>query len=362
MESRAMTADEVESLAIGAGVLGTGGGTHPYVELLNLRKLYRQGKPARLIDPAALADDATVAVVGFMGAPLVTKERLTDPAHALRPVTMMADHTGRPFDAVMTIEIGGENSLLPLMVGALMGIPVVDADTMGRAFPEAQMSSFAIRGLPLAPFAMADIRDNRLIIDRAASQLWTERIGRGVCTEMGSIVATCSAPRTGREVRENALLGSIGKAIRLGQAVRDARQRHESPIRAVLAAERGLHLFTGKVADVARRTTQGFVRGVAIIDGLDEHAGSRFSADFQNEFTIGWIDGDLAVMVPDLICVLDAVSGEAIGTETIRYGQRVAVVSLPADPLLTSDEGLAIVGPKAFGYDLDYVSPHPGSS
>ena len=28
-------------------------------------------------------------------------------------------------------------------------------------------------------------------------------------------------------------------------------------------------------------------------------------------------------MTPDLICVLDTVSGDAIGTETLRYGQRV---------------------------------------
>ena len=144
--------------------------------------------------------------------------------------------------------------------------------------------------------------------------------------------------------------------------MRQARETHGDPIAAVLAAAAGIPLFKGKVIDVTRRTTQGFVRGVARIEGLDEHAGSCFAVDFQNEYTIGWIDGDLTVMVPDLICILDAVSGEAIGTETIRYGQRVAIVSLPADPLLTSDEGLAIVGPRAFGYDLDYVALHPGPS
>ena len=358
METREISTDEVESLATGAGVLGTGGGTHPYVELLNVRKLYRQGKPARLVDPAELANGANVAVVGLMGAPLVTKERLPDPAHAVLPVKMMEDYTGRPFDAVMTIEIGSENSMLPLMVGALMGIPVVDADTMGRAFPEAQMSSFSIRGLPLDPFAIADIRDNRLIISRATSQVWVERIGRKACTELGSIAATCSAPRTGREVKDHALLGSVSKAIRLGRAVRDAQQAHESPIRAVLDAERGVHLFKGKVADVARRTTEGFVRGEALIDGLDDFAGSHFSVDFQNEFTIGRVDGELRVTVPDLICILDSLTGEALGTETIRYGQRVDVLSLPAADIMKSEKGLVWVGPRGFGYDLDYVSVH----
>ena len=343
METREITADEVECLATGAGVLGTGGGTHPYIELLNVRKLYRDGKPARLVDPQALADHANVAVVGFMGAPLVTKERLTDPAHAVVPVTMMEDYTGRPFDAVMTIEIGSENAMRPLMIGAPLDLPVVDADTMGRAFPEAQMSSFAIRGLPLDPYAMADIRNNRLIISRAADQLWTERIGRRACTEMGSIAATCSAPRSGREVKNHALLGSVSRAIRLGRAVHQARQAHASPIRAVLEAEQGVHLFTGKVADIARRTTEGFVRGTAMIAGLDDFAGSTFSVDFQNEFTIGRRDGAVRVTVPDLICILDSLSGEALGTETIRYGQRVSVLALPAPAVVLTEAGTSAV-------------------
>ena len=63
--------------------------------------------------------------------------------------------------------------------------------------------------------------------------------------------------------------------------------------------------------------------------------------------------------MPDLICILDSLSGEALGTETIRYGQRVDVLSLPAAPALTSAEGLAYVGPRAFGYDMDYVPLHP---
>ena len=42
--------------------------------------------------------------------------------------------------AVMSCEIGGGNGLEPLAIGARMGLPVVDADFMGRAFPELQVS------------------------------------------------------------------------------------------------------------------------------------------------------------------------------------------------------------------------------
>ena len=278
--------------------------------------------------------------------------------HAVRPLRLMEDYCGIRFSAVMSIEIGSENSILPLLIGALTDLPVVDADAMGRAFPEAQMASFAIRGLSIAPFALSDIRENDLIITQAQSPLWTERIGRQACIEVGSIAATCAAPRTGREVKDHGILGSVSKAMRLGRAVQDAQAAHESPIDAVLDAESGVHLFRGKVRDVARRTTGGFVRGQTRIEGLDAFAGEVFDVDFQNEFTVGRRDGEVCVTVPDLICILDSVSGVALGTETIRYGQRVDVLSLPAADIMTSEEGLASVGPRAFGYDLDYLPLH----
>ena len=44
--------------------------------------------------------------------------------------------------ALMTDEIGGSNAMEPMVTGALAGLPVVDVDAMGRAFPEAQMNTF----------------------------------------------------------------------------------------------------------------------------------------------------------------------------------------------------------------------------
>ena len=66
-------------------------------------------------------------------------------------------------------------------------------------------------------------------------------------------------------------------------------------------------------------------------------------------------DGKPVVMTPDLICVLDSVSGEAIGTETVRYGQRVTVVALPAPAVLIIRVAHAGVA-NALGAAMDQVS------
>ncbi|PYO51120.1 MAG: DUF917 domain-containing protein [Candidatus Rokuibacteriota bacterium] len=455
---RDVSAAEIESLAIGAWILGTGGGGSPYLALLNMRRLYRDGVVVRLMDPMDLADDDLVAIVSNMGAPLVGQERLTDPRTIERAVRMMEEYLNRRFTAVMSLEIGGGNSIQPFMAAAMLGLPVVDGDCMGRAFPEAQMTSFAIHDLPMYPLTLADVRDNAVIVARAQSWTWMERLSRTACVAVGSIAGTCKAPRTGKEVKECGILyttskamrlgqavqaarrehrdpvqavidterglrlftgkvqdvarrategflrgtaalegldadrghtfslafqncvavGSIAgtckaprtgkevkecgilyttsKAMRLGQAVQAARREHRDPVQAVIDTERGLRLFTGKVQDVARRATEGFLRGTAALEGLDADRGHTFSLAFQNEFAVGWLDGAPRVTTPDLICVLDTVSGDAIGTETLRYGQRVTVVALPAAPILLTPKGLEHVGPRAFGYDLDFRS------
>ena len=85
-QTREITADDIEALAVGAWILGTGGGGSPYLGLLNMRRLYAQGRRVRLMSPDDLADDDAVAVVSNMGAPLVGQERLTDSRNIARAV------------------------------------------------------------------------------------------------------------------------------------------------------------------------------------------------------------------------------------------------------------------------------------
>lgn len=358
---RRLLADEIEPLATGAWILGAGGGGSPYDGYLNLRTLMADGARIDLMTADELADDDMIAVVSTMGAPLVGQERLADPELSVKPVRALEEYLGRSFRAVMPVEIGGGNGLEPFLVAAGMGIPVVDADAMGRAFPEAQMTSFAIHELPMFPLALGDIRDNAVVITRAASWKWMERLSRAICTALGSTAPTCKAPRSGREVKDCAILGSVSRAIALGRTVHTARSAHEDPVAAVLAAEGGRLLFTGKIVDVDRRATAGFLRGKARLEGLKDDSGKTFEVAFQNEYLIGKLDNRPVVMVPDIICLMDSESGEAVGTETLRYGQRIRVVALPAPDILSSPKGLAIVGPRAFGYDLDYRCAFEGN-
>ena len=347
------TEDNLESIAIGAGILGTGGGGNPYIGRLRARQAIREHGPVTVLSPEELPDDALVVCVGGIGAPTVGIEKMRDlqSYYALREIERF---TGKKATALISNEIGGSNSVEPLIPAAMAGLPVVDADGMGRAFPEFQMETFFVYGVSPCPLAMADEKGNTVIIPQAISPAWVERIARAVTIQMGCIASYAVAPMTAEQVRSTAVLNTLSLARDLGDAVRRARDLGEEPLEAVLNTCPGKILFSGKVVDVDRRTATGFARGSVTIDGLGQNQGGQMAIDFQNENLIARRDGQTVCTVPDLICIVDTGLGEPVTTELLRYGLRVTVLAFPAPDLWTTPEGLAVVGPRAFGYETDY--------
>ena len=347
------TEDHLESIATGAAILGTGGGGNPYIGRLRAREAMREHGPVTVLAPEELPDDARVVCVGGIGAPTVGIEKLRD-LQSYRALRVIEECTGEKATAMISNEIGGSNSLEPFIPAAIAGLPVVDADGMGRAFPEFQMKTWFVYGVPCCPMALADEKGNIAVVRETVSPLWAERLARSITIQMGCAACYAVAPMSAEQVRRTAIPHTLSLARRLGEAVAKARSRGEDPVEAVLSTCPGQVLFAGKVVDVERRTTAGFARGTLSIDGLDDFRGERMSIDFQNENLIARRNGHVACTVPDLICAVATETGEPITTEVMRYGLRVTVLGFPAPELWTTPEGLAVVGPRAFGYELDY--------
>ncbi len=113
-------------------------------------------------------------------------------------------------------------------------------------------------------------------------------------------------------------------------------------------------IFTGKVTDIERRTTQGFARGTVVLEHVTE-AGRVMRIEIQNENLVAFDGDECVVMVPDLICLIDHETAKPVLTEALAYGQRLDVIAMPCAPEWHQDGMLEVVGPRAFGYDLDYV-------
>lgn len=351
--SGALRAGDIEAIAVGAGILGTGGGGNVTVAKLWVRRLLADGRAIPLLDVSGIDDGALVASCGGIGAPTVSFEKLRRGDEELRAMRALEERLGERVAAVVSVEIGGANSMRPMAVAAQAGLPILDADGMGRAFPELQMETFAIYGVSPTPAAIADDKGAVTVWDAPMAARDLERAARARCIEMGGSAGMAHAMR-GRDVKRAAIPGSVSLALRLGSAVLEARERKADPIAAALGVAGGRVLVRGKIVDVERRTTAGFARGRVRIAGTGADTGREVAIDFQNEHLIAReADGAVIASVPDLVCVVGADDAEPLGTELLRYGYRVAVLGLPAHPLLRTPEALAVVGPRAFGYEVD---------
>src|SRR5262249_7171600 len=272
----------------------------------------------KLVDPDEIPDDCLVAQSAMMGAPTVMVEKLPNGREIVSAFLALQTYLGRTIDYTTSAEAGGLNSTTPFTLAARPGLPLVDADGMGRAFPEIQMVTPTLYGIAATPLAIADEKGNSAIITTVSNR-WTERVARTITIDMGSTALIALYPMTGRQLKQAMVPGTLTKVERIGRTIREARPAHRAAVAPVMDGTGAWEVFRGKVSDVQRRTETGFARGEASFQGVEGYEGSRLTLRFQNEHLVAIRDGAIVVSVPDLITVLDAESGEPITTEGLRY-------------------------------------------
>jgi hypothetical protein len=307
--------------------------------------------PVELVTYDELPSDGVVMSCGFLGAPTVTIEKLSSGEEGAYLKEEVERFRGQPVTALMCAEIGGSNGMVPFTWAAKLGLPVLDADGMGRAFPEVQQVTMHLAGIPAAPAVVVDERGHRAII-RNAEGVWAERLERAIAIAAGGIAASAEYTMTVAQARAATVPGTVTLAARIGRSISQAT---DDPVASVVEATGAARLIGGKVVDVERRFEGGFIRGLATVEGTRGDAGRILTIDIQNEYLVARRDGDVRATAPDIIALLDEQTGEAIHTERLRYGQRLIAVAMPCPPVWRTPRGLETAGPRAFGFDIPYV-------
>jgi N-methylhydantoinase A/oxoprolinase/acetone carboxylase beta subunit/DUF917 family protein len=390
-------------IASGCYILGTGGGGSPYPHMIRLREMLRNGAVVRVVSPDDLEGNASVYTGGGMGSPSVGIEKL--PADEMQGAQyelakLVRQQGGSGPTHMISIEIGGGNGIQSMILGAstIMDLPVVDADWMGRAYPTKWQTTpvvFNERSPVWCPIAMSDGNGNVVTMTSVKSDLQAENVMRAALSQMGSHTGCAEGPVTGDETKRWAVQHTISQAWRIGRAVERARRSNrvdsvaESIIDECGGAKGAKVLWKGKIVGVQRTLRTGYIYGECVIEGgevvgaVESNALVSASADkqefvgrvkipFKNE-NIGVIrvaddytgdehlagsgkpaeaQDDVIALVPDLISVIDAQSGEAIGTQEYRYGLLVIVLGIAASDRWTGTQrGIDIGGPKGFGFN-----------
>jgi len=344
----------VDAMATGCAFLGCGGGGD-VIAVQAAKYAIESHGPVPVISLDELPDDALVLPCADMGAPTIFFEKVANGDEGRLLVEEMSRVYGRPVAALMPAEIGGSNGLTPIVWAARLGLPLVDADGIGRAYPELNMIALEINGVSISPGILADERGN-LVTIRSVDGPWMERIARAITVELGGAAAFAGYPLEASRARDAAVIGSISRAIEIGRAlVEVAGDRVTGLCQHVGAVE----IVRGKIVEIEGQVDGGFVTGSAIIEGSGADSSRTVRLEYQNEFLVALENGRPLVMVPDIISLLDANSGDPISTERMRYGLRVALVALTAPPIWQSEKGVTLGGPRAFGYSFDYVPVEP---
>ncbi|ORY25549.1 putative hydantoinase [Naematelia encephala] len=376
---------DLDFLAIGSYILGCGGGGDPQICRLALKVVLRSGAKIRVIDLDSLKPEALLGWGGHMGSPEVGSERLLGNEYADACHELLEFLKIEKLDGLVAVEIGGNNGLMNLIIGAsnAMDIPVIDGDFMGRAYPTGWQTTPNVfdkssRGENILPACIASGNGNVMFMTKAQTDRMIDASLRAACVEMGTRVGCAKRPLTAQFCRTAMIRNTVSLSWRIGRAVTLAqKQGNIANIGNVIVdslggSATGRVLFAGKVVGVSRRVFKGHSVGeVSIVAASldeeeedDDRKRERFSGlvkiPFKNEnLLVEHVqDGHIKILasVPDLVAVVDAGNGLALGTQDYKYGQRVIVIGVAAAPQWTSTErGLEIGGLRSFDiHDIPY--------
>lgn len=354
---------ELEDILKGCTILGTGGGGSFERGFETVRKDFDNGKYFRLIKLDEVPNEALVACPYHCGAiqPIEAEteagySRRIENSSPLVAFRALERYMGKTFFAALSTELGGGNTATALSVAANQDIPIVDADPAGRSVPELVHTTFFVKGIPITPMAVATDFGDVVIIPQVADDYRAEALARTIAVASGGHAGVVDHPITGARLRTAVIPGAISYAETLGKALREARASGANVVEAITKAGKGFILFEGTIKDdCVFEIKEGFTYGDIIITGKGAFEGQTGNIWFKNENIMAWINGEVAITAPDLICVLESKTGEPITNPNCKYGMDVSMVGFPAPEQWRTAKGLEVLGPRYFGFDVDYT-------
>lgn len=330
---------------------GSGGGGDPDIACSALRRLLETRPGVDVVQPSSLAPDATVVPFGFIGATSLLSER---PPSGAELTAAWADAPAKP-DALVPMEIGGFNGVAAVWAAAELGVPIVDADLMGRALPELQQLLPVTRGWTPCPATVVDVHGRRVVLDRMAPAM-LEAIVRAALTSMGGWAVLACQPLPVRTITEACNLGSVSRAMQLGADVvrlRAGQALGEGPALA------GTMLGEGRVVEITRGSPRPGRRlpVTTLVVELTGPAAAVLRLEAESEWLAVVVDGEPVATVPELLVVWDVDSREVLAVESVRRGRNVQVTSLPGSPAWWRPDALPFVAPSAFALDIPACRP-----
>ncbi len=349
--------EEVEDLVLGATVMGTGGGGSPVEGFNMLKELIEKGLEIKVVDVDELSEDSIIVSPYYVGtiAPTAKVKKPIKIANSIgEAFRVMSRILGKMISAAIATELGGGNTAVAILIATELGIPIVDGDLLGRAAPELHQNTVHIFDIPMYPSVLVTPTGNIVVVERYADIDDYESIARYLSVLSGRFVAVVDTPLTIGDAKRVIVRNTISLCLRVGRAVREARDSGGDPVKAIADTLGGWRVFEGIVAEYSWRDEGGFLVGETCVKGTGRWEGKVLRTWIKNEHLMAWINGQPIAMAPDLI-IFTRDDGEPITNTVLSVGNKVNVVVAKAPDIWRSSRGLELFGPKHFGFDYSYT-------
>lgn len=358
MTKRLLGKEELEDIVWGSTILGAGGGGSPH-DGLNLVKQIKS--KVVVFDIEDLPENANAVVVAGIGSPKAMIEKGFGPeaVFAYEAIKNMAAVGGIDLAYLMPGEIGGLNTMTPLYVASLKGIPVVDADGNGRAVPELSTGLYPIYKIPTSPLVVANKAGDVIVayLKDPLDTTMAETIARTAAVSFGMLAAFATWIVNRGTIKKYLMPNSISKSEKIGRAIRKSKTSGMDTVKEVISITGGRELFRGNIKRIETRTVEGFDFARTTIEGIANYRGKTFNIDSKNENMIGWQDEKPIIMVPDLISMMTT-EGKPLTNADTKEGMDIAVLGIPApEPWKRIPEGFNCWQPilENLGYEGPYI-------
>jgi DUF917 family protein len=362
---------DCEDFVRGLCFLGTGGGGRPDVGLSLILDQLERGREIGWMDIAALPEEAWTATVAGMGgrsgpagiteelaALGITEEKHDALGRMVAAVRALEDSAGVKVEAIVPVEIGASNVPVPIATALELGVPVVDGDYAGgRAIPEVPQTIPEVSGVGVTPMSFVTRWGDVAILKDTVSTAMADRIGRHiVLAAHGGVGVSCYLLQV-REARDLMAAGTLSQAFRVGTTIREARDSGADPVAAATRQVGGWLLFTGQItaSPIAEGDSLAFGLGSHQLRGVGSFQGHSFEIWYKNEYHVSWLDTKPYATSPDGLMLVHLEDGEPAISYDFSVGDRVAVIGRRAHPAHRTPRGIELLGPRHFGFDLDYV-------
>jgi len=345
---------ELGDIILGSTLFGTGGGGSPQLGWSIIKKAMRQGGEFCLVKLNEMKNCDIVAMPYSVGS-LLYKKRSFD--YTEKPVIqsfeLLEEYINQNFTGVIATELGGSNTARALVVGALLGKVIVDADAAGRAVPELQHSTYHIVGLPMAPFSLVTPYGDEVIFPQVRDDVEAEKIVRGIVSTISTNVGVTSHPFKVATMKNAVIPGTISQALQTGHKLRIAMEDNLN-LEGVLKNLGWNVLFRGIITHIERKEQGGFTIGKFELEGIEEFKNENYQVVFRNENLISWRNGRVDITIPDLISVITP-KGVPIVNSEIRKSKEYMVVGRSSPEIWRTPSGRKLFGK---GY-LDSLTINP---